>query len=68
MNTLSHGAVETDLKGLMNEFFRAVSFAVGEKPAYLRLHDLFIESGLLIKNSGPSPEIATLAGFIGPRQ
>jgi hypothetical protein len=64
----SHGAVLPELKRLIDEFFHAVSFKVGEKPSYSKLHELFIESGLLIKNSGAVPEISTLQQFIPPRQ
>ncbi len=66
--THSHGAVLAELKRLTDEFFHAVSFKVGEKPSYSKLHELFIESGLLIKNSGTVPEISTVQQFILPRQ
>jgi hypothetical protein len=56
------------LDALTQAFFDAVSFEEGERPPYDTLHALFIESGLLIKNSGPSPDIATVAEFIAPRQ
>jgi hypothetical protein len=68
MSTPSHGTVEAELKRLTDEFFRAVSFNVGEKPSYSKLHELFIEPGLLIKNSGTEPEISTVAEFIRPCQ
>ncbi|HKT37215.1 MAG TPA: hypothetical protein VJR48_02520 [Ktedonobacterales bacterium] len=57
-----------EIDALTAAFFRAVSFDEGEKPGYASLYDLFIESGLLIKNSGPAPEIATVRQFIEPRQ
>ncbi len=66
--THSHGAVLAELKRLTDEFFHAVSFKAGEKPSYSKLHELFIESGLLIKNSGTVPEISTVQQFILPRQ
>lgn len=57
-----------ELDRVINEFFRAVSFEHGRQPPYQRLHDLFIADGKLIKNSGDSPEISTVAQFINPRQ
>ena len=68
MTTHSHSAVPAELKSLMDAFFHAVSFKAGEKPNYSRIHGLFIESGLLIKNSGTVPEISTVRQFIEPRQ
>jgi hypothetical protein len=61
-------SVKQDIDTLTHEFFRAVSFDEGERPAYKTLYTLFIESGLLIKNSGTQPDIATVAEFITPRQ
>jgi hypothetical protein len=60
--------VTSELKRLVDEFFRAVSFEPGAKPSYERIRGLFIEPGLLIKNSGASAEISTLGQFIAPRQ
>jgi hypothetical protein len=57
-----------ELDRLMDEFFRAVSFAPGERPHYDDIYQLFIESGLLIKNSLSTPEISSVAQFIEPRQ
>lgn len=68
MSTQSHGAVLAKLKRLTDEFFRSVSFNAGDKPFYSKLHELFIEPGLLIKNSGTAPEISTVPQFILPRQ
>jgi hypothetical protein len=59
---------ENELSSLATEFFQAVSFTTGEKPDYQRIHDLFVEGGLLIKNTGPAPEISSVEGFIAPRQ
>jgi len=58
----------SELKSLVDGFFRAVSFEAGERPSYERIRELFIEPGLLIKNSGPTPEICSLRQFIEPRQ
>lgn len=68
MSDASNTAVLAELKQLTDAFFRAVSFTVGTKPGYADLHGLFIESGLLIKNVGPTPEVATVTEFIRPRQ
>jgi hypothetical protein len=63
-----HAAVKAQLDRLTAEFFRAVSFEPGETPAYGNIHGLFIETGLLIKNTSPVPEISTVRQFIEPRQ
>ena len=68
MNTPSERAAQAELKRLIEEFFRAVSFTAEEKPTYSKLHELFIEPGLLIKNSGHAPEVASVAEFIQSRQ
>jgi hypothetical protein len=67
MSAGTHAHVLADLKRLMDAFFRAVSFAPGQRPPYVELHALFIETGLLIKNSGPTPEISSVRQFIEPR-
>jgi len=67
MNSTDRGAVKAELDKLTAEFFRAVSFEEGVTPPYENLHALFIEAGLLIKNSGPAPEISTVSQFIEPR-
>jgi hypothetical protein len=61
-------AVIAELGRLTDDFFRAVSFEEGGRPEYERIRDLFIERGLLIKNVGPAPDIASVAEFIAPRQ
>lgn len=60
--------LEEELRLLTSEFFRSVSFETGQVPSYERLLDLFIDSGLLIKNSGSKPETSTVRQFIEPRQ
>lgn len=60
--------VRAELKRLIDEFFHAVSFDEGEKPSYSKIHELFIEPGLLIKNSGAVPEISLVKEFIQSRQ
>jgi hypothetical protein len=60
--------VKVELKRLVNGFFEAVSFEAGGAPSYGRIRALFIDAGLLIKNSGATPEISNVSQFIGPRQ
>ncbi len=57
-----------ELDGLTAAFFRAVSFQQGEKPPYAALYNLFIDEGLLIKNSTATPEISSVSQFIAPRE
>ncbi|EJL81006.1 hypothetical protein PMI15_03523 [Polaromonas sp. CF318] len=63
-----HVAVKRELDLLAARFFRAVSFEPGEVPSYGDIHGLFIATGLLIKNTGATPEISSVAEFIAPRQ
>ena len=60
--------VRVELKALIDEFFRAVSFEVGQKPAYARIRGLFIDGGRLIRNSSEVPEIASVEDFITSRE
>jgi hypothetical protein len=60
--------VIAELGRLMEEFFRAVSFEPGEKPPYREINEIFIASGLLIKNTGAAPEICSLRQFLEPRE
>lgn len=46
-------AVKGELDRLTSEFFRAVSFEAGEVPPCQGIHQLFIQSGLLIKTPHP---------------
>ena len=64
----NHDAVKSELKRLTDGFFRAVSFEPGEAPSYTSIYELFVEAGLLIKNSGATPEISSVRQFIEPRQ
>ena len=57
-----------ELDALTAAFFRAVSFAEGETPAYTDLPHLFLPSACLIRNSGATPEMSTLPQFIDARQ
>jgi hypothetical protein len=60
--------VERELDRLITEFFRAVSFEAGATPRYEHIGELFIERGLLIKNSAATPEISSVPQFIEPRR
>jgi hypothetical protein len=60
--------LRAELKALIDEFFRAVSFDSGTTPAYTRIHALFIDDGKLIKNSSELPEISSVDAFIASRQ
>ena len=60
--------VKSELDRLAAEFFRAVSFESGETPQYGNIYALFVEAGLLIKNSAATPEISTVRQFLEPRQ
>lgn len=68
MNQLNPSPVKIELDCLAAEFFRAVSFETGQTPPYEVIYGLFIESGLLIKNTASTPEISGLRQFIEPRQ
>jgi len=61
-------AIDAELDRLTTEFFRAVSFEPGEAPAYANIYALFVDSGLLIKNTAATPEISGIRQFIEPRQ
>lgn len=67
-NHQDRNVVKAELDRLSAEFFRAVSFEAGETPHYRNIRGLFIDSGLLIKNSGPAPEVLGHDGFIESRQ
>ena len=68
MNQPNRTAVKAELDRLTTEFFRAVSFEEGGTPLFENIHTLFIETGLLIKNTASKPEISTVSQFIEPRQ
>lgn len=57
-----------ELAALMQRFFECVSFEAGGAPTYGAIGQLFIDAGLLIKNSGTAPEICSVHDFIEPRQ
>lgn len=68
MSPPTYAVVKAELDRLTAEFFRAVSFETGGTPPYENIAALFIERGLLIKNSGDIPEISSVREFIEPRQ
>jgi hypothetical protein len=68
MDHMNTRGVQAELDRLAAAFFQAVSFEPGEVPGYEKIHALFIEAGLLIKNTGSAPEISTVRQFIEPRQ
>jgi hypothetical protein len=57
-----------ELQALIDEFFGAVSFELGQRPAYARIRGLFIDGGRLIRNSSEVPEIASVEEFIASRE
>ena len=61
-------AVKAELDRLIADFVRAVSFEQGATPPYENIHGLFIETGLLVKNTTSTPEISTVSQIIEPRQ
>lgn len=65
-NLQSRATVKSELDRLTLEFFRSVSFTVGNVPDYQHI-PLFVEQGLLIKNVGPIPDNSTVSQFIAPR-
>jgi hypothetical protein len=67
-NHQNRANVKGELDRLAAEFFRAVSFEPGETPPYETIYTLFIEPGLLIKNSAVAPEVSTVSQFLAPRQ
>jgi hypothetical protein len=59
---------QLELESLLSEFFAAVSFEAGGLPVYERLRELFLPGGLLIRNSGPEPEVTDVEEFIALRR
>ena len=58
---------EPELARLAAAFFAAVSFEEGGRPGYDAIRGLFIDAGLLIRNTGDAPEVTTVDEFIAPR-
>ena len=68
MDQLDPTAVKSELDRLTQAFFHAVSFEEGETPPFEEIYPLFIDAGLLVKNTSSVPEISTVRQFIEPRQ
>ena len=68
MSQSERSAVKAELDRLTSEFFRAVSFEAGDVPSYENIPALFIERGLIIKNTSSTPEISSVREFIEPRK
>jgi hypothetical protein len=62
------GEVRAVLGALMSEFFSCVSFTVGQRPAYGGIRALFVDNGLLIRNTSDLPEVSTVNEFVVSRQ
>jgi hypothetical protein len=58
---------EVELARLIGDFFAAVSFGEGGRPAYDRLASMFIENGKLINTITGEPDAADVDGFIATR-
>ena len=56
------------LAALIADFFAAVSFKPGNRPAYNRLQTLLAPVCRFVNASVDPPELVDLAGFIAPRQ
>ncbi len=61
-------SVESELERLMRAFLAAVSFQPGERPDYDAIRTLFIDGGMLIRNTGDAPEVTSVDEFIAPRR
>ena len=57
-----------EIRDVFAAFLAAVTFTAGTRPDYERIRGLFIERGLLIRNSGDAPEVTSVDEFIAPRQ
>ena len=68
MDQLDRNAVKSELDRLTQAFFHAVSFEEGGTPPFEDIYPLFIDAGLLVKNTSSVPEISTVRQFIEPRQ
>ena len=68
MSQPDRDAVKAELDRLTAEFLQAVSFEAGAMPPYENISGLFIETGLLIKNTASTPEISTVRQFIESRR
>ena len=53
---------------LIGAFFGVFRNVGGARPDLGQIYNMFIKEGLIIKNSGPVPEITGIAQFIQPRE
>ena len=60
--------ITAELAALTDAFFRAVSFESGQRPAYVGIHDLFMDGGTLINTGSELPEILSVEDFTASRQ
>ena len=63
---VTSASVSSDLEALIEEFFAAVSFGEGERPAYENLRDLFIAEGKLINTGPQAPDVIDVGLSFGP--
>jgi hypothetical protein len=59
---------QTAIDDLSSEFFRCVSFSVGERPDYAGIRELFVPAGVLFKGVPAGVEATSVEEFIEPRQ
>lgn len=59
---------QAEIDRVIREFMGVFCNKGGARPNLALIRDLFIREGLIIKNSGPVPEIFTLEQFIAPRE
>jgi len=62
------GSDQVEIHRLINDYFSVFSNKGGARPKLERLQDMFIKEGLIIKNTGPVPEVYDLQQFISPRE
>ena len=61
-------AAKREIDEVCKSFFSAFCNEKRKKPKLHLLKKLFIKDALIIRNSGSSPEISDVAGFIKPRE
>jgi len=67
-STLNATQDVAQMSAVIAAFLAAVSFPPGGRPEYDAIRDVFVDGGLLVKNSGDVPEISTVDEFIEPRR
>ncbi|WP_442600796.1 hypothetical protein [Paenibacillus sp. KN14-4R] len=61
-------ATKTILDAITASFFQVFTNKDGVKPNVNLIHELFIPSGIIIRNTDSTPEVYTLQQFIEPRE